>query len=132
MLWIWPNLSWCIYNHKCKFQSNCIWTWPFWQLMTSLQSYQVSPNTQKCRSPNYVYVPVCKTHRHYIKKKFTQNMNNFQFYNFLSWQISSKFYNNDRSGKESLRTHILQEKVCNEWGDNNTRKHRTHCCHWHL
>lgn len=48
-------------------------------------------------------------------------MNNFQFYNFLSWQISSKFYNNDRSGKESLRTHILQEKVCNEWGDNNTR-----------
>lgn len=43
-------------------------------------------------------------------------MNNFQFYNFLSWQISSKFYNNDRSGKESLCTHILQEKVCNEWG----------------
>lgn len=73
------------FNHICKFQSNCFWTLPFWQLMTSLQSYQSVTKHTKNVDVQIMYVPVCKTYCPYIK--FTQNMNNFcSFIIFFPYQ----------------------------------------------
>lgn len=120
------------FNHICKFQSNCFWTLPFWQLMTSLQSYQSVTKHTKNVDVQIMYVHCTSMKNvlslHKVHTKYEQFL---QFYNFLSLPIWSKFYNDDRSGKASLCTHILQEKVCNEWGDNTTRK-RSHCCHLYI
>lgn len=57
----------------------------FWQLMTSLQSYQSVTKHTKNVDVQIMYVPLCKTYCPYIK--FTQNMNNFcSFIIFFPYQ----------------------------------------------